>query len=441
MNKKSRQHIESALQHTCPEKQLSHVQRALELMSFGGSLGAPPSIKKSQRPSSLFLQTPPGPSPRTWASPHHPKPSELSIPYLTKIYEKHLKGSVFLGSNAGSFNVIWFFGNKVLRVSVDGMREGGELTEKVVNDSIKNWVQASEMRLVPNIEWMGLVQLGDLDDLPAHIFHYLHQHEQFDTKEPFNTPHVAMVMDAYEQNFYTFITEQMRTGRWRSIKDATEQILKKTWQLTVDLGVGCIDTKPQNIVVNTKPVLDVRLIDLEVDNCKHATGGKNLTIKRSYRKGAFILSICFLALHSLQLFGVNLFLPFLQKVLENQEVHIPEVPLTKTEIGQVHKFLQKNRQKGRAFGMNDGECPQATDDQMFTGITTLSIKTAWNLLGAKFTAEWYFSLDTFEDFFFMSTHQSPYPPVDIPACYTNFENTNLDRTLTLMDKVTKVRKA
>ena len=91
--------------------------------------------------------------------------------------------------------------------------------------------------------------------------------------------------------------------------------------------------------------------------------------------------------------------------------------------------------------MNDGECPQATDDQMFTGITTLSIKTAWNLLGAKFTAEWYFSLDTFEDFFFMSTHQSPYPPVDIPACYTNFENTNLDRTLTLMDKVTKVRKA
>ena len=68
-------------------KAQKHIQRALELMSFGGSV---PTTNL------LFPE---------WNATEH----------IDDIFEKHIKGLEYKKINqSGTFNIIWFFGNKVL---------------------------------------------------------------------------------------------------------------------------------------------------------------------------------------------------------------------------------------------------------------------------------------------------------------------------------------
>lgn len=392
-------------------KAQKHIQRALELMSFGGSV---PTTNL------LFPE---------WNATEH----------IDDIFEKHIKGLEYKKINqSGTFNIIWFFGNKVLRVAMDGVQpddklkgEEGELTEKMVNDSIQNWNRASQMQLVPKIEWIGLVRLNNLSskNLSPDILYPLNS--KINYEEAKTARYMVIIMKAYEQDLHTFIRNKINTGshlgpRLGSIEVAIEQVVQKSWHLAVDVGIGCVDTKPPNIVVNTQPVLDVRLIDLEGDYCLDATKGKKIMHQRSYRKAAFVLSLCFLALHSLKRYKVNLFLPFLRKVVQNQNQY-PEIEESKVTRRQIQLKMKKLRQnRKRAFGM---------DDEMFTGVPTNLIKTAWNKLGADYIAHYYFCVDSFEEFFFMSTHQSLNVPSWVPDEYKNFGDIDKDHMQKLMHKL------
>lgn len=397
-------------------KAQKHIQRALELMSFGGSV---PTTNL------LFPE---------WNATEH----------IDDIFEKHIKGLEYKKINqSGSFNMIWFFGNKVLRVAMHGVQpddklkgEEGELTEKMVNDSIQNWNRASQKQLVPNIEWIGLVRLNNLSskNLSPDIFYPLNS--KIDYEEAKTARYMVIIMEAYEQDLHAFIKNKINTGshlgpHLGSIEVAIEQAVQKLWHLAVDLGIGCVDTKPQNIVVNTQPVLDVRLIDLEGDYCLDATKRKKIIHRRSYRKAAFVLSLCFLALHSLKRYKVNLFLPFLREVVQNQNQYpeIPEIKVSKATRRQIQSKIKKwRRNRKHAFGM---------DDEMFTGIPTNLIKTAWNIMEADFIAHYYFCVDSFEEFFFMSKHQSLNVPSWVPDEYKNFEDVDKDHIQKLMHKLSK----
>ena len=376
-------------------------------------------------------------------------PLRIETMHLHVIYKRHFKDLEIEGFHPeGANNLIWFFGNKVLRISTRGLKEKekqtgkpDELTDKEVNDAIENWKLASDMELVPNVEWIGFVLLNDLDTnkVKPFIINSLLRRTSSEERAIPTTRYMAIIMDRYRMNFVTFIDNQKKTYLdWKSIEDVIEQIVQKTWEITVDLGMACMDTKPENIVINTQPELEVRLIDL--DECKETTK-KWVMTERMYSKGAFVLSICLLALHSLQLWEVNLFLPFLRIILpENQfpeiyfpeiqkkqfpEIHFPEIQTKKgrEDIWRALKKSQKRR-KGHAFGT-----------EMFTGTTMTSIEIAWKIHDVSKIAKNYFCIDSLDDVLFMSTRQSPNPRLGVPEYYKNSENYGFERTQKLMNTI------
>ena len=278
---------------------------------------------------------------------HFPSESQK----LSSIMADYIKDARIIRKIRGGFNLVHIYDNqRIVRISKDGSRKKGLSNTELVTAS--NWEKAARYNITPRIFWQGYVNIDD--------------------KKKRDFPHFAVIMEAYDTNMKEFVEQNLHKPKGRQIvHDLVKKVTKKTWDLTTLLRIGCIDTKPENIVVRSLPddQIDVRLIDLEGDLCKRNNTDNQVAL-RGNTYGAFVVSICLLAIHCIGRFNENLFWPVMNNL--KSKTHTDE-------------YLPNN----------------------VPHISLTQIKRAYNNLQTREIVSHYFDIDTFEDFWFLSNHPWP----------------------------------
>ena len=270
---------------------------------------------------------------------------------LSKIIADHMKDAKIIRKSQGGFNYVYIYdNNRIVRISKNGSTTKGFSEDELI--TANNWKKAAMHSITPRIFWQGYVNIDD--------------------KKKRDFPHFAVIMEAYDTNMKEFVEQNLHKPKGRQIvHDLVKKVTKKTWDLTTLLRIGCIDTKPENIVVRSLPddQIDVRLIDLEGDLCKRNNTDNQVAL-RGNTYGAFVVSICLLAIHCIGRFNENLFWPVMNNL--KSKTHTDE-------------YLPNN----------------------VPHISLTQIKRAYNNLQTREIVSHYFDIDTFEDFWFLSNHPWP----------------------------------
>ena len=278
-----------------------------------------------------------------------PKASSLS--YLLKKYIGDRRNPRL---NAGGFNAVFLFNERVLRVAYLSEKETAATAAETLEDTsttIKIWKRASEIGVTPKVHFIGLATIDDAE-IASQV------------SNP-SMEHLVIIMDKYDSCVYTYAFALAIEDKWGQLRDLVKKIIKRTWQFTTELEIGCIDVKPGNMVVNHESGgIDVRLIDLDSSFC--------FEVNKEYTHGAFVVAICLLALHSLKNFHINIFLPFLSNLLNDES-----------------------------------ESAETSTTNWNSKITVDAIREAYIALDTEKQAYHYFGLHKWEDFFFLATQPWP----------------------------------
>ena len=291
---------------------------------------------------------------------HFPSESQK----LSSIMADYIKDARIIRKIRGGFNLVHIYDNqRIVRISKDGSRKKGLSNTELVTAS--NWEKAARYNITPRIFWQGYVNI----DIP------------FDRElKKSKLPHFVVIMEAYDMNMRKFVEQNLHKPNGRTIvQDLVQKVTKKTWDFTTMLYIGCIDTKPENIVVRRLPhdQIDVRLIDLEGDFCQRNNAPDQVAL-RGNTYGAFVVSICLLALHCIEIFNDNLFFPVLNDL--------------------------KSRSHNNAYLPNN-----------MPHISVSQIERAYNILGAHKQVRRYFEIDTFEEFWGSSNCHIVSLPESMPS--------------------------
>ena len=282
---------------------------------------------------------------------------------VSKILSQYVKNRDNHESTGGGFNSIFIFKKAgqtpdlVLRIAYHVASSTHE-TEKTID----NWRRADQLGVTPTLHFIGLARIDDVQLGSA-------------VSTP-NEPHLVMVMDAFDFDLENYAMSLAIEDRYGELRDIIKKSIKQVWKFTTELGIGCIDTRPANIVVNHENGrFDVRLIDLDFPYCKDTSFHEDRSLAEAHAQGAFVVCICMLALHTLKTMHINLFLPFLNVLLKYQDTKEGGAKSAKT----------------------------------WHNISLSSVKDAYIFLEAEHRVYFYFRISSFEDFWFLATQPWPDP--------------------------------
>ena len=281
-------------------------------------------------------------------------PSLAATHTLKDVQEFCVKGEELRRKASGSYNVILIYKNGMaIRISKTAASPRRDARTAGI------WTSANEKGFTPRIHWHGFVFINQFIR-PSNLPEFQLPRDLIERRRP----HYIIVMKAYDTSLHDYFSDKIGQEDWAALEHAAFQIVKRTEFFTDELKIGCMDTKPDNMVIRTLPsgLVDIKLIDLDEDLCKPTVS----------LNGAFMLSVFMLALHCLRNFRVNLFLPFME----------------------------------RSVGNLSSEAYTKLKDDMEV--------TFRKQVGAKKQIKHYFELTKFEDFFFLATR--PWPFRDSLTC-------------------------